>query len=756
MASRGQRLLASASAVDLGVLVEAAVVIAVTWLLLGWTFQRAITQADGSVLVVPFTQSALHAGFDWTSHLYRFGVVGGSEMHGFAGSTPVVQLCGALGLSTTTTVNVVTIFLQLALGFFGHKAIEAQVTRARGARFRPSVPRRITAIWLCSFAPVLGWRLAYGHENLLFGLLPLHATLALLWAARARTLSATALGFAAFAVFNGVSGLGPQTIVYSIVFGAPVVIVTILDAPRGERWGRPQGIVAASLAAGVFVALPRLVGMIHHALGGDASRGLGDAVTYAYGTSSAVDWLTSIPWTSRLAAGDAATLHEHNFPVGPILLFVVLLWPRGLARRTLWALAGGAILAIVVADDLAPLSTAVLDLIPPLQAFRVPARAVLPIVTFVPCLALVACFARGAAPNRELDGLGIVVGAVAILGARAVPPIAREGLAWLGCAALAGIARWRPAVFERRTLAAALAVVAALGVAAFDERFPRDAAFDPVEHGPRRLHDAVIAQAPELAMPLDRVQILDAPHPYDMSTAWAAGLSSLDGVWYPPRRFLDLLAALTGTAVPPTTCVFQLTRSRAFPVLQQLYNIRYIVSVGDGSIRAQPEALGAAWFPARVVTIDRADEMTAALRTPDVRAALAATAWVARGDAGRAPAASGACTATVTGVTTDELGQTATITVAAPQACSLVVATNYVSTFRATATVAGATREVAVFPIDIALTGIAVPAGASTITLGPVADVPGWSRAASWLGIALLGTSILQLARSRLRPLEAS
>src|ERR1043166_4776335 len=155
MASRGQRLLASASALDLRVLIEAVVGIAVTWLLLGWTFQRAITQADGTVLVVPFTQSALRAGYDWSDHLYRFGVVGGSEMHGFAGSLPIVQLCAALGLATTTTVNLVTIFIQLAFGFLGYKAIEALVSRARGERVRPSAPQRITAIWLCSFAPVL-------------------------------------------------------------------------------------------------------------------------------------------------------------------------------------------------------------------------------------------------------------------------------------------------------------------------------------------------------------------------------------------------------------------------------------------------------------------------------------------------------------------------------------------------------------------------------------------------------------------------
>lgn len=754
MGSRGLGRFARASAGDLRVLVEAAAVIAATWLVLGWTFQRAITQADGSVLVVPFTQSALRAGFDWTRHLYRFGVVGGSEMHGFAGSLPIVQLCGALGLSTTATVNTVTIFVQLAFGFFGHKAIEALVTRARGAAFRLSAAQRITAIWLCSFAPVLGWRLAYGHENLLLGLLPLHATLAMLWAARAGTLSATALGFAAFAVFNGVSGLGPQTVVYGAVFGAPVVAVTILDAPPGERRGRPQWIAAAALAAGVLVALPRLVGMIHHAFGDDASRGVGDAVTYAYGTASAADWLTSIPWTSRLAAGEAATLHEHNFPIGPIVLFIALAWPRGLSRRTLWALAAGAVLAIALADDLAPLSSALLAAIPPLQAFRVPARAILPIATLVPCLALVAGFARDVAPRRELHGLALVAGALAIAGARLVPPIAREAVAWLASAALAGTARWRPAVFERRTLAAALPVIAALGVAAFDERFPRDAASDPVEHGPRRLHDAVIAQAPELAMPLDRVQVLDGPPPYDMSTAWAAGLPSLDGVWYPPRRFLDLLAALTGTVIPSTTCVFRLTRSPAFPALQQLYNVRYVVSVGDGAIRAQPATPGAAWFPARIAAIDRPGEMAAALHTPDLRSTLTATAWVARSELGRAPAPPGACTDAVTGVTTDELGQTATITVAAPQACTLVVATNYVSTFRASATVAGALREVAAFPVDVALTGIAVPAGASTITLGPVAELPRWSRAASLLGIALLGAAILQLARAGRSPPE--
>jgi hypothetical protein len=759
MASRGQRLWSSPGGRDLRVLGEAAVVIVATWLLLGWTFQRTISQSDGTVVGVPVTQEALRAGVDWTRHLYRFGVVGGSEIHGFGGSSPVVQLGAALGLSTTTTVNLVTMFLQLGFGFFGIVAIEALVARARGAAFRLSLAQRIAAIWLCSFAPMLGWRLAYGHENLLLGLLPLYTAIALLWSARAGTLSATALGFATLVVFTGVSGFGAQMLLYSAVFAAPLVVVTVLDAPRGERWGRPQWLATAALAAGVLIALPRLVPMIHHAFGDDATRGVGDAVIYSYGAASGADWLTSIPWTPRFAVEPLATRHEHNFPVGPIVLLVALAWPRGLSRATPWALLAGAALAISLGDDVAPVSTALVR-IPLIQAFRVPARAIMPILVFVPCLALVACHARGSVARRELDGLAIVAGALVILGARVVPPAAREVVAWLGCAALAGVARWRPAVFERRSLVAALPVIAALGVAAFDERCLHHQPFDPVEHGPRRLHDALIAKAPELAMPLHRIEIVDAPKPYDMGLAWAAELSSIDGVWFPPRRFLELLGAFAGSPLDPTTCVFQFAHTHVFGLLQQLYDVRYEVSVASHAIRPLPATPGPAWFPARVVAFDRPDEMIVALRgrdpraalhAADLRAALTATAWVTRRDADRVPPDHAPCSATVGGVATDDIGQAAAIAVSAPRACTLVVATSYVSAFRAQAIVAGAPRDTAVFPIDIALTGIAVPAGASMITLAPVAYLPAWPRAAALLGIALLAGAIALVVRTRAR-----
>ncbi|MDB4963025.1 MAG: hypothetical protein JWP01_3024 [Myxococcales bacterium] len=748
-----KQLLASHSAADAGRLLEAALVIVVTWVLLGWLFNRTITQADGTWLVVPYTDSALHAGRDWTDHLYRFGVVGGSEMHPFAGTTPLLQLCSVLGLSTTTTVNVSTLFLQLCFGFFGMQLARAVAIAWSGDHARsPSRLQRIVATWLCAFAPVLGWRLALGHENLLLGLVPLLTAVSLLWCARAGTLSVTVLAFAAFAVSNGVSGLGPQSLVYSAVFGAPLLVATILGAPAGERWRRPQWIVVGVLAGAVLVMLPRLAGMIAHALGSDATRSLHETVTYSAGVATAGDWLASIPWTAAGQTG--ASVHEQNFPIGPLIALLIVGWPRGVARSLRWTAIATTTVAVLFACNVAPVSTALLELVPPLGAFRVPARAVLPILIFVPSFALATCWFHvrtATPPSRRVDAGVLVVAAIVILVVHGSLPWLREVIAWLGCLAIAFAIRWRPAILERRPglVPVALVMVAALGVLAFDERFPRTVPFDRIEHGPAELRTAVRTAAPALTTALDRIQILDAPPPYEMSTAFAARLPSLDGIWYPSRRFLDLLSAIQGEPLPATTAVFAFGKSPTFRILQQLYNVRLrFTGLGTDhpSLDPLPRTPGAAWFPARIEVIDRPAQMVDALRGPDLRTTLATTAWVLRSELAASTPAS--CTgARVFGLATDELGQTATITTYATEPCTLVLATSYVAALRATAISAGRASAVPTLPIDLALTGIIVPAGLSTIVLSPVAWIPWWSRIAQLLGLALLVAGLAAFAR---------
>jgi hypothetical protein len=204
------------------------------------------------------------------------------------------------------------------------------------------------------------------------------------------------------------------------------------------------------------------------------------------------------------------------------------------------------------------------------------------------------------------------------------------------------------------------------------------------------------------------------------------------------------VSALAGRVVPPTTVVWQLTRSRAFPVLQQLYNVTYAVQLPT-SITALPATPGPAWFPAQIEIADDAPAVAAAIaaRGADLRATLLATAWLVRGDP-HLPTASTCAGARVRTVTTDDTGQTARIEAEVPAGgCVLVVATSYIGALRATA----GDMPLPVFPIDVALTGIAVPAGRVSIFLTPVPVIPMWTRGASILGLALLGFAIAQAHR---------
>jgi hypothetical protein len=677
-------------------------VVAVTWLLLGWPLTRAIGQADASVTWIPYLKSALAAG-SWTDHLYRFGVLGGSAMHDAGGTPPLLSLCALLHLPPTVAANLITVTLQALFGFFGGVLVEALVMS--WAKRELTWPERISAVWLCAFVPALGWRFAYGHENLMLGLLPYAAITAVWWAARADTLSVTALFACVLAVAEGVSGLGPQTLVYSAVFGAPFFLASV----PGTRWGRAQAAIGLAVIAGVLLVLPRIASMFHYQLGDDAGRGVDHAIVYSLGAQSWRAWLGGMPWT--LVTGGLET----NYPIGPLVVLLVLAWPKAAPRRLPIALGIAGLLAMALAANLRVISSVLLA-IPMLDAFRVPARAILPVLILLAPLALAAVWTREPPAPRKLAWLGIVVGALCIIGARTAPALVREPLAWAMCLAMGIAARWKPG-----RAAAAIGIVAGLGVAAFDERVPHDAASARIEDT-AELHDTLLAQAPALADPLVRVQIVDPPPPFDMSTAFAAGLSTLDGAWFPPRRFLRLLSLLSGNDVPSTTGVFRITGTHEWPVLQQLYDVRYALSLRRSALEELPATPGPAWFPAHVH-----------VGTPQLTPANVATeAWV------DAPGIPEACTgATVSHV--EARGQIATLAVTAAQPCLLVVATNYVSSLRA--------GGLPVIPVDLALTGIVVPAGASTIVLAPELYRPLWALVGGVLGLLALG-GIVVLTRS--------
>lgn len=713
---------------DLRVLAEVVVVVLVTWLLLAWLFDRSIEQADATVMNVPYAASQLRAGFDWTHLLYRFSIIGGSPMQEIGGAPPLVQVCAALGISATMTANAILWAQQIFIAFFGVKTAEALATTWSGTPRLLTLAERICATWLCAFAPGIAWRFAIGDDQLVIGLLPFLAFTTLAWCARARMLNVTTVVVAAAAAAQGISGWGSQSIVYSAVFGAPIAIAAV-----ARRWTRGEWIAVASVLGGVLLVLPRLINLAAYSASSDAVRSIHGTVAYSYTPSTLADWIGSVPWARALAHGVYPGINEQNIPIGPL---IILIAATRTSRRLGAVVLASAAIAILYALDVWPVNQ--LAALPVVGAFRVPARAIQPAIMMIAPLAI-AAFATLRAPDKpRREAIIVVVAALVIAGGAALPGIAREVIAWLAIAAIAlraRIPRLAPAAFPL------FALVAALGTIAFDERFLRDVPHERIEEL-AALRDTLVAREPALASPLTRVEIVDPPPPYDMSTAWAADLSSLDGVWYPPRRFLTLLAALKNRPVPLTTCVFSFGRDPVFPLLQQLYNVTLAVTVGPNGLDAQslPATNGPAWFPSRVIPGDAAAVGAALRASHDLRGDLAATAW-------RDGAQPSSCTgASVRGVTTDADGQRATIAVTTTEPCTLVVATNFVEMFTATDE---AGRRLPIFPIDVALTGIAVPAHAQTIELAPHAHTPWWSYLAACVGGVLV---VLAALASRVRP----
>jgi hypothetical protein len=721
---------------DARVLVETLAIILLTWLLLGWWFGEPLMRGDGPRMFAPYIRSALEAGPDWSNHQYRFGAFGGSVMHPAVGTSPLVLACSAIGVSTTSAENIGAVFDQLAFGFFGCVMIEALLTIWSSSRRRLSLLQRTVTVWCCAFAPAVGWRFAAGHENLLQGLLPFLVSVSLWWGARARTLSWTSLVVGWLAVFHALPSLGQQMMVFSFVFGAPVTIVTLIGGDRRSRFVREQVSVALVLLAGALCAAPQLLQMLQYQLGDDASRGVSRSMFYAYGHPHLHDWLTSLPWTTAATAhwpGDIPA-HETNYPLGPLILFVLALWPRRVARDLGLALFVGVVLAITFSLDLAPVSEA-LRRIPLVDAFRVPARAMLPILLLVPVVALAALWSRwteSIAGKRRWVMFGFA--GACVLVAHQMPSVVREVVAWLACATLGVVLRGTELQRHRTAIAAAVVLLGALAVAAFAERYDTAPAAKRIEDAPRLLRERVLAAAPELTMPLTRVQVSDTVPPFRKSTAFAAGLPTLDGVGFPPRRFLRLLSALWNEPVSAAESDFELRHRDRFDILAQLYNVKYDLE-RDGALTPLAPTNGPAWFARDVAVIDDPREMIRVLRIRgvDVRATLGRVAWVLRDEAPITLRPDSNCVnARVTDVRTDRLGQSAEIDVEVPGTCVLVVATTYATMLRASDTV----HELDVFPVDVALTGIVVPSGTTRVTLGPAAQRQWWLTAFGYFVLA--------------------
>jgi hypothetical protein len=706
---------------DVALLALAAVLVPATWrVLLGWSWGDLIPGHDGVATVFLAIRELVDAGGRWSDLVYRADLFGGMKVSDAIGPLPALALLARLPLSPTGVFNVLTFLIQIVIAFLGVRAAQdLAAVLAPGSRAATWLERAM-GVWLCAFAPALAWRLGYGHHTLVVGGLPFVAALALLAASGAGTLSVTLLIVATVAMVNGVLFTGHQMVLYGVVFGGPILLGLWLTCGARGSHLRVPGLAAG---AAFLIALPGLWPVFAHAAGSDSLRSLGRTeLTYSWLTSEPMDWLTSIPWT-RLAVPFRRPVlfhHEINYAAGPLLALLVLVpWRR--ARGLAAGLIASVVLVLLLSMNVQPFSSALLFVVPPLNSFRVPARAILPAVSLLPVLVLAGFLIR--AELRPRAGAALL--ALAAAGVFFLPSQGREAMGWTVALAVVALGSQGRRDLSPLAWTALLVFMAAGSLSAFRERLlpfvPGEAALARSES----IGAAAVRAEPSLASPLVRARVSPETE-FEANTAFAARLSALDGYFFPSRRFVELVNALRGQAYQPNQLIVRMPEDHpTSPAMFQLYNVAWRVRAapaGTLDVERVPR-LGPAWFS---VGFSQADSFASLGRELLAKGVGAERLWLVTADRAVAaarlpPAVEPACGgARVLDVKAQRGGRGATAAVDVPADCPLTFAMSYAETLRAS--VAGPRGEAAatVFPAYGALAAVWVPRGTTEVRIEAV------------------------------------
>jgi len=731
-------------------------VVPLTWLLLGWRWPRSVSGHDGLANLLVLLQTLVQARGDWSRLAYRADLLGGMVVRDAVGPFPVFSGLARLGFSPTAILDLTTFLLQSVVAFLGLRAAADLATSWSGAEARLGGWLRLAGAWACGFAPVLGWKIGAGHQTLLTGMLPFLAAFALIAAAGAGTATAALVVVAGAALAGGVLFTGHQMVVYGIIFGGPILFGAWWAlGRRGGDLRLPAGVAAGS----AILVLPDLWGVLAHAFGTDSLRAVhGMRITYSYLTGHPLDWLGSLLWARDALRPSQPPLlhHEINNPMGPMLLLLFLVpWSR--ARALAKGLVVSIVLALLFSMNAHPVSDALLLLLPPLGSFRVPTRAIQPALFLLPVLALAGVLREAGRP-RGRRALVLAVAAAAVI--FRVPPLARELLGW----ALAAAVVFRPARLGRLAAVpagAAFLVLAAGGLAAFEERV---SSFGPFPDGDallaraHALDAAARSQQDELGSPLVRVNASFEWPEFLANTAVAAGLSSLEGYYFPQRRLVELMCATRGQPYQPNSLILRFPpewpSSRA---LFQLYDVWWRLDA-QGGISPLVETAGPAWFAhgfARVGSIAELGPRLVA-RADDLATDASRTLWLVSSDpvvarSALPDAVDDRCIdAQVLEIVAPRGTPGVGARVSAPADCPLTFAMNYAENLRATALFGADRRQPAtVFPAYGALAGVWVPRGATAVRVEAVVRRPPAPLVWRGLGAVVLLAQAMYIPRRR-------
>jgi len=711
---------------DLLIFALCVVIVPLVWLVfLGWTPGFLISSGDGLTAIFPI--------YDAGNLSYRADILGGVVVKDIYGTSWVFQLLKTFGFSTKSALNISTMFIQVLLGFIGTRtAIDLYCLFSSTSKAKMSVWILAGLAILFSFVPMVGWRIITGHFNYLYGMLFFPVVVCLLVAAKLRDISITCVVILVIALAHAFPSGGQQIIIYSAVFGFPLLLGLYLT-----DWKKTDAVLPVLVIFGAFfLVFPEFWGLLMHATGPDSARSLSDKLAvYSYLTSTPRDWLSSLSLGYELISSERpiGLRHEVNYPLGPIVLLLFLTpW------RAYWKLGAGlglgVFLAVCFSMKVAGVSDLLLTLVPPLNSFRVPSRAIIPLLWMVPIIAAASLLTVGSVGKRLEHGqisFKSIAGYLILAAVCYLAPAGIREFLLVGLAVFLIVKGTKLSARSRKGFVCGFVFILGLSsVAAIKERLPN---YTDPNRAVDELADILekIRSVPAgTESPLTRVVAYPSIRHFNVNTPAALELSSLNGYWFPSERFLKLYSALENVTYNPHTMVFNIGTSRkSFPILRNLYNICCEL---DFNRRDEPlEFLGSptepAWFSAGLTPLPDFSELARVLRDQGYGLAgkLKSSALYVSNDPNikihqaDLTKVTGDCSSSkVESIKTQNRGQVIDLKVTSAADCPLSIATNYVTHLKAySIREERIGKELPIFPVYGALTGVLVPKGTHEIRI---------------------------------------
>ena len=663
-------------------------------------------------------------GFDYSKYLYRYEIMGGTQIYdiyGMPGFFQFLRPFSSLLLHPITVFNAYILFYQALFGYFGSKSI-SHFRRYFYESENGPIAHLLTGL-IMAFMPMLGLRITHGHINPEFIVIPLFFTCFL--GVQQNRFSLFDLILCTLVLITNSPPNG-QMAVYVAFFTLPVFIslsVELWQSGNRKRLIESWSILITLCVGSLLIFFPEFSDRLAYLSSSDALRSFntGDIV-YSYTIHTMKDLLASVsyilePFQTR---SDTFLLHETNYPTGPII-FCLFLLP--LKRHRIF-FAGVVVAAVAIfgfSMNLTPIQDLILSVNPVLKSFRVPARSVgiFVIISTILSLSFLSEFTRpehlkSLFRNQKLSALGILLAITLSI----APVVIREIIFWI--ILLTGILFYFRKV-EFKWISFFLPVLLGVSLSSFRERFTPSALTISKLNQIRATGDELRRVGKGIHGSLERVSTLGNTGSFGLNFPLALGLSSIDGYRLMHKRFLVTLNEIRSVKTEPLTQVMYIHPDQPnYDLMANLFNIVAIVHVDFPSGKIAKEDLvresRPAWF---VKSLSR----TEGSQLADFKAQVYETGIIVEDNFFHLTKAYPGCElARVVDVRSQFNDQTAIIELHSPQECPLIVSTNYTEKLHAFELHSGKVLEK--FPAWGTLMGILVPGGVKEIALIPQPAIP--------------------------------